>query len=439
MIGQNTDARNWKDFQKRLKTKAKRRRFAFRAALLFAYLALIGALYGGSRILAQGKMEPPESLWGKRRENIGSERFLKKDLSAFIAPLNLDSVAETENPLHIMNEEGKLIVEVSLDMNLQKYILKLLRRSRTLQTAVIVLRPKNGQILAMTSYDRDGKTENLCLKADFPAASLFKIVSAAAAIEARGFTPEKTVAFTGMRHTLYKSQLNRDEGHYSTKTSFKRAFSGSVNPVFGKIGIYDLGKTFLSEYADRFHFNREIPFDLPLAASRVRIPEDDFGLAEVASGFNRKTLISPLHASLITAAIANCGIMIKPWLVRRIRAESGEVLYRAQRTTLGKAVEEDTAGQLRILMKDTVLNGTCRKAFRPLSQKKSFQDVELGAKTGTINDPQDQYKYDWVTAYALPKDRCEAVCVTVLAIHGKKLGIRASEMARYIIQHQYTS
>jgi peptidoglycan glycosyltransferase len=436
MTGQNAHAKNWKDFQERLKTKAKRRRFAFRAAILFAYLALIGALYGGSRILAQGKAEAPKSLCGG---HMGSERFLKKDLSAFIAPLNLYSIAETENPLHIVNEEGKLTVELSLDMNLQKYILKLLRHSRTLQAAVIVLRPKNGQILAMTSYDRDGKTENLCLKADFPAASLFKIVSAAAAVEARGFTPEKTMAFKGMKHTLYKSQLNRDEGHYSTKTSFKRAFSGSVNPVFGKIGIYDLGKAFLSEYADKFHFNREIPFDLPLAASHVRIPEDDFGLAEVASGFNKKTLISPLHASLITAAIANYGMMVRPWLVWRIKDESGRVLYRARYTRLGKAVEEDTARLLRIFMKDTVLNGTCRKAFLPLSQKKSFQDIELGAKTGTINDPQDQYKYDWITTYALPKDRCEAVCVTVLAIHGKKLGIRASEMARYIIQHQYTS
>ena len=439
MIGQSTHAKDWKDFQKRLKTRAKRRHFAFRAALLFVYLALIGALYGGSRILAQGKVEAPESLRGGRKENMGSERYLKKDLSALIAPLNLDSIGETENPLLIMNGEEKLTVEVSLDMNLQKYILKLLRRSRTLQTAAIVFRPKNGQILAMTSYHKDGKTENLCLKADFPAASLFKIVSAAAAVEARGFTPEKTMAFKGMKHTLYKSQLNRDEGHYSTKTSFKRAFSGSVNPVFGKIGIYDLGKAFLSEYADRFLFNREIPFDLPLAASHIHIPEDDFGLAEVASGFNRKTLLSPLHASLITAAIANYGMMVEPWLVWRIKDVSGEVLYRARYTRLGKAVEEDTAGQLRILMKDTVLHGTCRKAFLPLRQKKSLQDIELGAKTGSINNPQDQYKYDWVTAYALPKNRCEAVCVTVLVIHGKKLGMRASEMARYIIQHQYSS
>jgi len=63
----------------------------------------------------------------------------------------------------------------------------------------------------------------------------------------------------------------------------------------------------------------------------------------------------------------------------------------------------------------------------------------LGAKTGTINDYHDRYKYDWVTAYALPKHGDGAICITVLTIHGKKLGIRASEAARYIINHHFAS
>ena len=200
----------------------------------------------------------------------------------------------------------RLTVEVPLDTRLQKYIFYLLGRSLTHQAAVVVLRPKTGQILAMADYEKDseGEGENLYLKADFPAASLFKIVSAAAAIEARGFTPGKTVVFRGMKHTLYNSQLRQQEGRYSRKTSFRRAFAGSINPVFGKIGIYDLGSEFMREYANRFLYNQQIPFDLPVAASSIRIPADDFGLAEIASGFNRRTRISPLHASLITAAVA---------------------------------------------------------------------------------------------------------------------------------------
>jgi cell division protein FtsI/penicillin-binding protein 2 len=146
-----------------------------------------------------------------------------------------------------------------------------------------------------------------------------------------------------------------------------------------------------------------------------------------------------LHVSLITAAVANCGIIVKPWLVRRVQNESGKTLYYARYARLGKAMEEETARHLKTLMKDTVLNGTCRKAFLPLRRKKSFQDIEIGAKTGTINDSQDLMKYDWVTAYALPKEPERGICISILAIHGDILGIRASDMARHIIQHHFFS
>jgi peptidoglycan glycosyltransferase len=199
-----------------------------------------------------------------------------------------------------------------------------------------------------------------------------------------------------------------------------------------------LGEEPLSEYSKKFLFNQEIPFDLPLSVSSIRVPKDGFGLAEIASGFNKRTLVSPLHVALITAAIANCGIMAEPWLVRTIQDESGETLYRARYARLGKAVEEETARQLKILMKETVLKGTCRKAFLSLRRKKLFQDIEIGAKTGSINDSQDHFKYDWVTVYALPKEPERGICVTVLAIHGEILGLRASEIARHIIQHHYT-
>lgn len=439
MIGRRSYPKDWKDFQRGLKEKAWRKRFASRGALLLVYTLLISASYGGSRILANRETEAGAAARREKRENIGPERLIKRDLSALISPLNLDLNPSEGTQFLVVNNAEKLKVEVSLDTTLQTYIFKLLHRSRTSQTAVIVLKPTNGQILAMASYDQGGKAENLCLKSDFPAASIFKIISAAAAIESRGFTPEQTVVFKGKKHTLYKGQLKKDEGRYSTKTSLKRAFSESINPVFGKIGIYDLGEESLSEYSNKFLFNEEIPFDLPLAVSSIRIPRNEFGLAEIASGFNKRTLVSPLHVALITAAIVNCGIIIEPWLVRRIQDESGEALYRVRYNKLGRAVEEETARQLKILMKETVLNGTCRKAFFPLRRKKSFQDIEIGAKTGTINDSQDLLKYDWVTVYALPEEIERGICVTVLAIHGEILGVRASEMARHIIQRYYTA
>ncbi len=85
------------------------------------------------------------------------------------------------------------------------------------------------------------------------------------------------------------------------------------------------------------------------------------------------------------------------------------------------------------------MHGTCRKTFRSLRRKKAFKNVELGAKTGTINDKTDQFKYDWFTAYVLPPNSAKGICIAVLGIHGKKLGIRANKLGRNIINHYFSS
>jgi hypothetical protein len=94
---------------------------------------------------------------------------------------------------------------------------------------------------------------------------------------------------------------------------------------------------------------------------------------------------------------------------------------------------------MKVLMRETVVSGTSRKAFRRLRRDKKFKNVALGAKTGTINDEVDQYKYDWITAYALPGNGDGGICITILAVHGKLLGIRASELAGYVIKHYFSS
>jgi peptidoglycan glycosyltransferase len=85
-------------------------------------------------------------------------------------------------------------------------------------------------------------------------------------------------------------------------------------------------------------------------------------------------------------------------------------------------------------MQDTVKSGTLRKTFRPLQRKRSFREVEVGAKTGTINDEKNRYRFDWVTVYAIPKERDQAIVVTVLAVHGEKIGMKSGEIARRIIE-----
>ncbi len=332
-----------------------------------------------------------------------------------------------------------LIVESSIDPDLQNYIADLLQKSNTVKAAVVVLRPDDGRILAMAGYDAEGNGEGLCLKADFPAASLFKIVSAAAALEHAGFTPDRKVYFDGYKYTLYKRQLKQKRGRYTSEMSFKQAFGSSINPVFGKLGIYDLGQQVMTDSAEKFFFNRSIPFDFPVARSIVNVPDDDLGLAEIASGFNKRTRISPLHAALLASAVANKGVMMRPWMVKRVLRQDGKVLYRGGPARMTDSISRETAEELRILMQETVAHGTCSRSFHRLRIKKAFRDVELGAKTGTINDPTGRFKYDWLTAYAISPDGVKKVCIAVMGVHGEKLGIRAGKLGGIIINYYLSS
>jgi peptidoglycan glycosyltransferase len=433
----------WRDIQERLQRKARKKFFRGKLPTLL--------LYAGLACLILGAIFFAISHWSVRVGESGSshsdtatridalsESRPRQELPDFLKDLN-PSAVNLEDRFVVERGGVRYHVESCINPALQDYILALLEHSRSLQAAVVVLNPHDGRVLAMASYDPGGKGKNLCLKADYPAASLFKIVSAAAALETAGFTPNQPVYFNGRKHTLYKRQLEDSAGPYSSETSLRKAFASSINSVFGKLGMHYLGQGVLSFYAEKFYFNRVIPFELPVSVSTVQVPDTDFGLAEVASGFNKKTLISPLHAALLASAIANNGIMMAPRLIDRVLSESGEVLFRSRPVMLAATLSRGTAQDLKVLMRDTVEYGTCRESFRKFKRKKVFRGIDLGAKTGTINDMTDRFKYDWVTAFALPPKGAKPICIAVLIVHGKNLGIRANELSGYIINYYLTS
>ena len=430
----------WRDHNPNVCQSSTRRRFGRRVAILVLCLCLLITAYllffpipwfsneaGRKGDALSAVTAPMEST------NVVSKKLLIRK----VQDLNLDP-SHIENRFTLNKEGVPLIVESSLDPGLQSFILDLLEKSQTVKAAVVVMRPDDGRILAMVSFDSEQTGESLCLKADYPAASLFKIVSAAAALESAGFSPEKSVSFVGRKHTLYKNQLKNRKSKYAATMTFKRAFASSINPVFGKLGIY-VGRDLLTESAEKFFFDRSIPFDFPVGKSEIFVPEDDFGLAELATGFNKRTTISPLHAALLASAVVNGGVMMKPWLVKRIVNEDGQVLYENRESRMGVSISPETARELRILMKDTVLHGTCKKAFRRERRRKVYKGVELGAKTGTINDESDQFKYDWLTAYVVPPGKRKGICIAVLGIHGKTLGMRANRIGRNIIRYYLSS
>jgi len=442
----------WLDYQKRSYRRARRKEIAKRGAWLGAWLALCALVLSltfpsGSLISAvfeEGRRPSPGYTTGEEPK---PKTLSAEDLRGLLAQIKLTNVPFAQ-VYHVEAPGGRYTLETSIDRDLQRFVMDLLNRSMTQHSAAVVIRPDNGQVLAMASYENNGnggKGENLCLRADFPAASLFKIIAAAAAVENRGMNPETPLTFRGQKYTLYKSQLKEDKEkkgkkqNPGTQTTLREAFSDSINPVFGKLGIHYLGSDLISEYADRFLFNHLVPFDLYVAPSRYVKPMDDYALAEVASGFNKRTLISPLHAGLITASIANGGTMMTPWLVKTVRNDAGDVLYEAAPSVLASPINKKTASKMMVLMEGTVVEGTAKRAFQPLQRKRELRYVDLGAKTGTINGATDHCKYEWMTVFVLPSDGDGGLCITVMTAHGEKIGVRAKDIARLIIDRQYCS
>ena len=432
----------WQKYQAELQRTARLRQSLKNLPLLIivsisAVVVLVAVVWASLWIpeyWSQAGQEPPAPP--EKKLAAPPPKISRDELPDLLDEITRDS-ALLSDVLVCQKDGQQYTIRTTIDTKLQKYIQRLLKRSRTLQSAVVVLNSMDGRVIAMADRDSNGNRTNLNLKADYPAASLFKIVSAAAALEKSGYTPDTALYFRGRRHTLYKSQLKQIKDRWTTKTTLRKAFALSNNSVFGKLGIYVLGQQGLTEYAEKFAFNRPIPFDLPLAVSYIAVPADEFGLAEIASGFNKKTLISPLHATLLAAAAANKGMMPTPWLVDIIQDKDDRVLYHADTTVLTRPVVGKAAEDLTFLMQYAARSGTSRSVFRKLRRKKRFKKFELGAKTGTINDRMDRFKYDWITAFALAPGANNGIAVGVLGVHGKILGTRSTEMARAIIDYYF--
>ncbi len=95
------------------------------------------------------------------------------------------------------------------------------------------------------------------------------------------------------------------------------------------------------------------------------------------------------------------------------------------------------AEDLAFLMQYAARSGTSRSVFRKVRRKKLFKAFEIGAKTGTINDKLDRFKYDWITAIVLAPDGNKRIAIGVLGVHGKILGTRSTELARAIIDYYF--
>lgn len=328
------------------------------------------------------------------------------------------------------------IVHYNIEPELNSYIDDLILRYRPDYTAVVAIQPHTGRIVAMSSYTRgDGLSQNLAVHSEFPAASIFKIVTAAAAIDSGLANPSSVYKYNGKNSSLYKSNVLRHKNNkWTRKTSLQRAFALSINTVFGRIGVFDVGAETLQDYADTLGFNRPLPVDISIKSSKTGFRADDeWSIAEAASGYTRSTTISPVHAAMIASVVANDGVLVEPNLIDFAVDTSGPLLYKSEPNAI-QIFEKETTDDLKVLMRATVKKGSARKHFRTFFRG-SYANLDVGGKTGSLTGDNPKGKTEWFVGYGDSGN--DKIAIAAVVVNKEKWRVKPAYLTRKILEEYF--
>ncbi|HLM44338.1 MAG TPA: penicillin-binding transpeptidase domain-containing protein, partial [Myxococcaceae bacterium] len=317
--------------------------------------------------------------------------------------------------------QGRLVVPgpkgdvpLTIDATLQGQLKDILKQYRVPYGAVVVLEPSTGRVLAMAEHSRtQPELRGLATRAVYPAASIFKIVTGAALLEA-GVTPMDETCFHGGKRRL-SEKLLEDSARDGQCHSLAEAMGKSANVIFAKLTQRYLSPESLKRTAARLRFNRELSFPVPTDVSLAAVPEEKFRFAQTGAGFG-DVYMSPLHGALLASVAANKGVWKDP------------VLFEPEANTPPQAGEQvlspEVARDLTTLLEATVTKGTARRTFR----ERGMGVPGAVGKTGTLADRAPFRDYSWFVGFA-PKDNPK-VAVAAVIVNEPIWHIRATWLGR---------
>jgi penicillin-binding protein A len=324
-------------------------------------------------------------------------------------------------------------VVYAVDQELQERVEKVMQTSQVPYGVFVAIEPKSGRILAMAAHSSvDPAWERNSFYNLYPMASLFKIITAAAALENKQVAPDTVFAFRGKLTSENPRLWFVKPGKNNQEMPLDLAMGKSVNPVFGRLASDVVGRDNIVSYAARFGFNQVLLPGTCLKTSSSTTPQSDSELKLMGAGLCREVMISPLHVAAIMSAIANDGVMMFPALAKEIRNGRGETVFSQQGESLRSLVTPETAGQLSKMLSKTVISGTSRKIFHDRRGRSLLASVDIAAKTGSIDGKNPAGHYSWFAAYA-PRDNPQ-IALAALVINHDKWRIKATYLGEQALE-----
>ena len=296
-------------------------------------------------------------------------------------------------------------LHISLDMNIQKYATQLaiqaMETKQAESVSILVMNPKNGEILAMVNVpefnlndpftlpegtNTTGMSEkekqdalnrmwrNACINDTYEPGSTFKVITAAAGLEAGVVTTEDTFSCPGyIMVEDRRIRCHKAGGHGAE--NFVQGTMNSCNPVFVTVGLR-IGAERYYDYFEKFGLLEKTNIDLPGEAGTIMHKKENIGMVELATmSFGQSFQITPIQLATTISSIINGGNRVTPHFGTYVTAPDGSVTREFTYPVKTGIVSSETSATMRYMLEQVVENGGGKKAY--------IEGYRIGGKTAT--------------------------------------------------------
>ena len=417
----NSDQRNVRTLYDSYKTK--------RGAVLVAGMPVVQSMPSADQYhFRRYFSDPMYSAVTGFYSNYQGATGIEQAMNSYLSGKNSSQFFEQVNALLSGNPVSGASVELTIQPKIQKAAWDALGK---LKGAVVAIEPSTGKILAMVSkpgfdpnplaaHDSAAQSayNKLIASPDQPLinraisgqlyapGSVFKVIVASAAI-ANGYKPTDTFPnpakfqLPGTKTFIYNSGEGKCGG--AARVSIADALRLSCNIPFAQLGIA-LGQDKIRAQAELFGFGKSLKIPLTVTPSIYPTNMDDSQTGLSAFGqFDDR--VTPLQIAMVSAAIANGGVMMKPNLVSFVQSSNLSILDQPNPQVLAQPVSSDTAKLVTQMMIGAVQNG--------VSSNGQIPGVVVAGKTGTAQNGGNSPYTLWFTGFAPANNPRVAVAVVI--------------------------
>lgn len=312
--------------------------------------------------------------------------------------------------------------------------------------AVVAMEPSTGKILAMVSkpdfdpniidedwesYVGDDSKSNLLNRATqglYPPGSTFKILTALSYIQQNpedyatySYQCDSTILENSVKVSCYG-------GSSHGTVDLAKSLAKSCNTSFVHLGC-SLNQNKLKDLCETFFFNKEIDFDIDVKESIYKLSgKSDKSLIPQTVIGQGDTLVTPLHNAMIISAIANDGVLMKPYLVDSLTDFTGRTVKTYEPEKEGRLISEEEAAVMKEYLRQVVTDGT--------GSKLDVKNYKAAGKTGTAETGTGE-DHAWFVGFAgMKKSR---ICVSVIVENGGSGSQTAVPVAKAVFDAYYNN